>query len=166
MVEETPAPGAQDAALQMRVLAQYLKDMSFENPNAPEALRPSETAPAIDVNVDVGARRLGDTEFEVELRCSANAKRGEDTSFIVEVVYAGVFQIQNAPDTALQPLLLIECPRLLFPFVRRLVADATRDGGYPPLMLDPIDFANLYRRQMAAAQAAEEASPEGENQVN
>jgi len=154
--EDQTAGGAEAQATgpQLRVLGQYIKDLSFENPNAPDSLRAGGEAPKIDVTVDVNARRIAGDDFEVSLRCAASARRGDQTAFIVETVYAGLFQLTNAAPEALQPILLIECPRILFPFARRVVADATRDGGFPPLMLDPIDFAALYQQQ-AQAQAAQ-----------
>jgi preprotein translocase subunit SecB len=133
----------------IHVLGQYLKDLSFENPGAPRSLRPGEKAPKLDVNVNVNARPQSQSEFEVELKLEAKAARGDETLFIVEVAYAGLFQLRNVPHEHAQPLLLIECPRLLFPFARQIVADATRQGGFPPLMIDPVDFATLYRRRMA-----------------
>jgi preprotein translocase subunit SecB len=143
------ATGAQAAGVTMRVAAQYVKDLSFESPGAPGSLVAGAAAPHVEASVDVAARRLGEAEYECELRVKATAKRGEVTVFIVELVYGGLFQIANAPADLLQPILLIECPRLLFPFARRVIADVTRDGGVVPLLLDPLDFAGLYRQQMA-----------------
>jgi len=143
---------------QLRLLAQYTKDLSFENPSAPESLSAAQDGPKIDVSVDVQAHRRSNTEFEVSLKLSATAKKGEDTVFIVELVYAGLFQMTNIPEEQLQPIVLVECPRLIFPFARRVLADATRDGGFPPLLIDPIDFVGLYQQQMLAQQKqAEEA---------
>jgi preprotein translocase subunit SecB len=132
----------------IHVLGQYIKDLSFENPNAPRSLTPSERAPKLDVNVNVNVRPQ-EGEFEVELKLEAKAVRGEETLFITEVSYAGLFQVRNVPQEHMHPLLLIECPRLLFPFARQIIADATRQGGFPPLMIDPVDFAGLYRQRMA-----------------
>jgi preprotein translocase subunit SecB len=145
----------------IHVLGQYIKDLSFENPSAPRSLRPSDTAPTLDVNVNVNARPQSQTDFEIELKLDARAARGEETLFIVEVTYAGLFQIRNVPQEHVQPLVLIECPRLLFPFARQIVADATRQGGFPPLMIDPVDFTALYRRRMAemSAQQPQPAQP-------
>lgn len=146
----------------IHVLGQYIKDLSFENPGAPETLRASDQPPKLDVNVNVNARPRSETEFEIELKIEAKAARGDVTLFIVEVAYAGLFQIRNVPREHIQPVLLIECPRLLFPFTRQIVADATRQGGYPPLMIDPVDFAALYRQRMAelsAQQAAGQQKP-------
>ncbi len=138
----------------MRILGQYIKDLSFENPGAPASLTANNAQPAIQVSVDVGGRRLSDNEFETELKITVDAKRGEVTAFLVELAYGGIVQVQNVTDDMLQPLLLMEVPRLLFPFARRVVADVTRDGGFPPLMLEPIDFTQLYRQQMAKQQEA------------
>jgi preprotein translocase subunit SecB len=158
MSDTTGGQPAQDpgavAQPQLAIAAQYVKDLSFENPGAPQTLLPSTQAPQIEVGVDVQARQLAEDRFEVDLKINANAKRGDQTLFLVELHYAGLFQLKNIPRDSLQAVCLIECPRILFPFARRVVADATRDGGFPPLMLDPIDFVELYRRQaQAAAQA-------------
>jgi preprotein translocase subunit SecB len=142
----------------IHVLGQYIKDLSFENPSAPRSLRASDTAPTLDVNVNVNARPQSQTEFEIELKLDARAARGEETLFIVEVTYAGLFQIRNVPPEHIQPLVLIECPRLLFPFARQIVADATRQGGFPPLMIDPVDFTALYRRRIAEMGAQQPAA--------
>jgi preprotein translocase subunit SecB len=133
----------------LRVLAQYVKDLSFENPNSASANRAHEQAPNIDMGIDVNARPLDqDGTFEVDLRIHAEAKRGDDVMFITDLIYSGVFQFINVPAEDVEPLLLIECPRLLFPFSRRMLAEVTREGGYPPLLIDPIDFAALYRAQL------------------
>lgn len=143
------------SAPSMRILGQYIKDLSFENPGAPASLSANNTQPAIQVSVDVSGRRLSENEFEAELKITVEAKRGEVTAFLVELVYGGIVQVQNVTDDMLQPLLLMEVPRLLFPFARRVIADVTRDGGFPPLMLEPIDFTQLYRQQMAKQQQQE-----------
>jgi preprotein translocase subunit SecB len=149
MADETPVNGngADDQLPQVAVLTQYVKDLSFENPNAPASLQAGAEQPQIDINVGVNARRANDTMFEVELKISATAKAGDSTSFVVDLLYAALFGLQNVPDDALEPFLLIEAPRILFPFARRIIADAVRDGGFPPLMLDPIDFHSLYMAQ-------------------
>jgi len=153
-------PGAFDPqnAPSMRILAQYLKDLSFENPRAPASFQ-GENAPAIDVNVDVNARDLKNDQYEVELSVAARAKRGDDPVFVVETSYAGLFEIKNVPRDQLEIIMLVECPRLLFPFMRQVVADATRNGNYPPLMLEPIDFMGIY---LANAERARQqgATPE------
>lgn len=135
----------------MRVLAQYIKDFSFENPNAPASLRDGES-PKIDLQLDVSARGMEDPQvFEVDLKINAKSERDGQALFVTELVYAGLFQFANVTQEALEPMLLIECPRILFPFARQIIADATRNGGYPPLMLDPMDFASLYFAQRQKA---------------
>ena len=138
-------------AAQIQVLAQYVKDLSFENPAAPMSLQGQK--PALEVGVDVQARGLGVDQYEVLVRIRADAKSANQTVFVCEVTYAGVFMLKNISQDNVQPVLLIECPRQLFPFARRVVADVTRDGGFPPLLLDPIDFMTLYRAQLAQQQA-------------
>lgn len=152
-----PEKGSPDAP-HLRVLAQYVKDLSFENPTASAAARGGDAAPAIEMGIDVNARPLSDSEgaYEVDLRIGAKATRGEDVMFITELVYSGVFQFVNVAKEDIEPLLLIECPRLLFPFSRRMLAEVTREGGYPPLLVDPIDFAALYRAQLRERQAKAE----------
>ncbi len=140
---------------QIQVLAQYVKDLSFENPSAPMSLGGQK--PALEVGVDVQARGLGVDQYEVMIRVRADAKAATQTVFVCELSYAGVFLLKGIPQENIQPLILIECPRLLFPFARRVVADVTRDGGFPPLLLDPIDFAALYRMQLARMQGQPQA---------
>ncbi|SEQ54640.1 protein translocase subunit secB [Faunimonas pinastri] len=142
----------------IHVLGQYVKDLSFENPNTPASLRPSEKAPDLEVNVNVNARPISETEFEIELKLDANARRGGEPLFVAEVTYAGLFQIQNVPQEHLHPFVLIECPRLLFPFARQILADATRQGGFPPLLIDPVDFAQLYRQRMSEIDVQRQAA--------
>ena len=136
----------------LNVLAQYIKDLSFENPHAPHSLRPHENSPEINININVNANPLSKTDFEVELKLEANAGEGADAMFNVELIYAGVFRLSNMPEEAVASAILIECPRLLFPFARQVVADATRNGGFPPLMIDPVDFAALFHQRMAEKQ--------------
>ncbi len=149
-----PAPGEQPS---MRILGQYLKDISFENPNAPASLAPQQNQPDINIGVNVNARNLAPTDFEVELHLDAKATAGGKVVFAAELLYAGVFRMENFPPNLLHPAVLIECPRMLFPFARQILADATRNGGFPPLMLDPIDFAGMYQRRMQQEQAKAEA---------
>jgi preprotein translocase subunit SecB len=131
----------------LRILGQYLKDLSFENPNAPLSLS-QETQPDIAVSVNVNARPLSTNDFEVELHLEAKATANDKVAFASELVYAGTFRLENFPQQMLHPAVLIECPRILFPFARQILAEATRNGGFPPLMLDPIDFAAMYQRRM------------------
>jgi preprotein translocase subunit SecB len=130
------------------VLAQYIKDLSFENPNAPGSLTQT-TQPQINVSVNVNANPLSETDVEVQLRLEGKAQVGANVMFSIELVFAGVFRVQNVPPEQVQPIVLIECPRLLFPFAREIVATSVRNGGFPPLMLDPIDFGALYQQRMA-----------------
>ncbi|MDX2237639.1 MAG: protein-export chaperone SecB [Hyphomonadaceae bacterium] len=130
----------------LRVLAQYVKDLSFENPAAAAAARAYDAQPTIDMGVEVKSRPVGDQgdAFEVDLRIHVEAKREEQVLFLVDLVYAGLFQFMNVKPEDIEPLLWIECPRLLFPFSRQLLAEITREGGYPPLLVNPIDFTPLY----------------------
>jgi preprotein translocase subunit SecB len=146
----TPAPASGPT---ISVLAQYIKDFSFENPNAPNSLRPREQAPSISININVNANPLNSSDFEVTLALEAKAAAGADVVFNAELLYAGIFRMQGIPQEQMHPALLIECPRLLFPFARHVIADATRNGGFPPLMIDPVDFSRLYQSRLAEMQA-------------
>jgi preprotein translocase subunit SecB len=137
-----------------QVVGQYIKDLSFENPGAPAGLT---ERPQIDFGVDVQARRGDDQHYEVELKLRVHAKSDTRQLFLLELAYAGLFRLQNIPEDAVQPVLLIQAPHMLFPFARRIVADVVRDGGMPPLMIEPIDFVALFQakiNQMAAQQPA------------
>lgn len=137
----------------LSVLAQYVKDLSFENPNAPRSLGAPGQSPNIQIQVNVNAKGLTETDVEVELKIDAEASVQEGVMFKTELVYAGVFRLQGIPASDQGPVVLIECPRLLFPFARQIIAEAIRNGGFPPLMIDPIDFAALYRQRLAQHQA-------------
>lgn len=149
----TGAAGNGQAQPTLNILAQYVKDLSFENPGAPNSLRGRDQAPSIGINVNVGANPVGEKEYDVNLTLSAKAESGKDVMFNVELVYGGVFRIDGFPEEHMLPLLFIECPRLLFPFARQILADATRNGGFPPLLLDPIDFGQMFQQRMAEEQA-------------
>lgn len=136
----------------LSILAQYMKDLSFEVPGAPRSLQSRDRAPDININVNVNANPLSEADFDVVLTLNAEAKDGDKTVFHCELVYGGVFRITGFPQEHMLPILFIECPRLLFPFARQIVADATRNGGFPPLMIDPIDFAQMFAQRMAADQ--------------
>ena len=138
----------------LNVLAQYVKDFSFENPNAPNSLRPRDKSPEININVNVNSAPMADNNFEVELQIEGKATADNDVVFNVELVYAGIFRLQGIPQEAMQPALLIECPRILFPFARQIISDSTRNGGFPPLMIDPIDFARLYQSRLQQSNPA------------
>ncbi|MBN8935424.1 MAG: protein-export chaperone SecB [Rhizobiales bacterium] len=145
-------PAAANAGPQLLVLAQYVKDLSFENPNAPASLQ-QNTQPQINISVNVTAKPLSPTDAEVELRLEGKAETAGTVMFNIELVFAGVFRIQNVPAENVNPLMMIECPRLLFPFAREIVANSVRNGGFPPLLLDPIDFVALYQQRVAQVQA-------------
>jgi preprotein translocase subunit SecB len=147
------AGAATGAAPRLTVLVQYCKDFSFENPNAPRTLGPQQQGPNISVQINVNARQVGQTEYEVSLALEGGAGEGENALFKFELHYAGVFRVENIPGEQIQPAIMIEGPRLLFPFARQIVADAVRNGGYPPLYIDPIDFQALFVQRMAAASA-------------
>ncbi|MGN6774459.1 protein-export chaperone SecB [Rhizobium sp.] len=156
MANETNGNGA--ASPSLSILAQYTKDLSFENPGAPRSLQARENAPDININVNVNANPLSDSDFDVMLTLSAEAKDGERVLFHTELVYGGVFRVTGFPQEHMLPLLFIECPRLLFPFARQIIADVTRNGGFPPLMIDPIDFAQMFTQRMAEEQARAQVS--------
>jgi preprotein translocase subunit SecB len=144
---------------QLNVLGQYIKDFSFENPNAPRSLAPSQTQPAITVQINVGVQQLSETDFEVSIKLEGKAESQGNVMFAFDLTFAGIFRVQNVPTETLHPLLMIECPRLLFPFARELVAGAVTSGGYPPLMLDPVDFVALYRNKMSQMAGQQPAAP-------
>ena len=140
------------ASPSLNILAQYVKDFSFENPGAPRSLQARDKAPAINISVNVNANPLSETDFDVILSLNAEAKDGDKMLFNAELAYGGVFRITGFPQEHMLPVLFIECPRLLFPFARQIIADATRNGGFPPLMIDPIDFAQMFAQRMAEEQ--------------
>jgi preprotein translocase subunit SecB len=150
------AVGAQaEAAPQLNVLAQYVKDLSFENPNAPRSLQQQQGQPSINIQINVNAKPLSGNEYEIELKIEGRAEvPGANPLFLFgfDLLYAGVFRIVNVPQENLHPVIMIECPRLLFPFARELIATAVRNGGFPPLMIDPVDFVSLYRQKVAESQ--------------
>lgn len=143
---------------QLNVLAQYIRDFSFENPNAPKSLSPSQQQPSINIQINVNAKPLSDTDFEVELKLDGKAEMSNLVLFSFDLLYAGVFRVQNIPQDNVHPLVMIECPRILFPFAREIIASAVRNGGFPPLLIDPIDFVALYRQKMSALQAQQQAA--------
>ena len=146
----TPVEGAADGKpASLNVLAQYIKDLSFESPLAPNFGMPQGQGPALNVQINVNANPMSETDFAVELTITSKAEFEKKVLFAIELIYGGVFRIQNVPAESMHPLVLIECPRLLFPFARQIIADTVRDGGFPPLMLDPVDFAALYRQRVA-----------------
>lgn len=149
-----PLPNGVDTAPQVGLISQYVKDLSFENPNAP-AIYQNPQAPEISVQFDIAANQVADEVHEVALKIEVRAESAGTVAFIVDLSFAGLFGLRNVPLDAVQPFLLGEAPRLLFPFARRVVADAIRDGGFPPLLLEPVDFNGLYLQQ-AATRAQEQ----------
>lgn len=145
--------GAQAAPAQLNVLAQYIKDLSFENPNAPKSLQPAQQQPSINIQINVSAKPLTETDVEVELKIEGKAESTGNVLFQFELIYGGVFRLQNIPQQDLHPIMMIECPRLLFPFAREIISSAVMNSGFPPLRIDPVDFVGLYRQRMAQLQA-------------
>jgi len=144
--ELTAQPDVQNVP-NMQVLAQFTRDFSFENPRAPESLR-MESRPEVDLGVEMGAKGRPDGLFEVDLKLTVKASTPDGPMFAIELLYGGLFQLSNIPQEMVEPTLLVECPRYLFPFARRIIADATSDGGFvPPFFLEPIDFGSLYMQQ-------------------
>ena len=150
---------APDNAPALNAMVQYTKDFSFENPNSPRSLGPQTKPPNIAIQVNVNVKQMAETDFEVELLLEGSANGDDGVLFKFELNYAGLFRLINIPQNETHPIVMIECPRLLFPFARQIIADAVRGGGFPPLYIDPIDFASLYRRrleEMAAQQGGDE----------
>ena len=166
--EKTPTNGAADPAAQapqvkQRIMAQFVRDMSFENVMAQKGVD-GEVKPEIKIEVNLDARKRGtDNQFEViiKLKVTSTNSGTDKTLFLLELDYSGVFEIEGVPEQQMHPYLMIECPRMLFPYIRRIVSDVTRDGGFPPLNLEQIDFVAIYRQQLAmrAAQQQAEAKP-------
>jgi preprotein translocase subunit SecB len=164
-VTDTDAGGTaaqQPQPPQMKALGQFMRDMSFENVMAQKGLS-SDSQPDVSIRVSLDARkRQVENQYEssIKLNVESKMKSGDQTLFLLEIDYVGVFEINNVPDEQLHPFLMIECPRMLFPFLRRIVSDITRDGGFPPLNLETIDFVNIYRQELARRQAAQADSVE------
>lgn len=143
---------------QLKILAHYIRDLSFENVAAIEGTQAQGT-PEINVTVNLDAAGAGDNRYQIAMKINASAKTGESTRFLVELDYVSVFEIVNVPQEHIHPFLFIECPRQILPYARRVVSDVTRDGGYPPLMLDNVDFAALYRQKLEELKAQQETAP-------
>ncbi len=152
--EETATPEGQTGPM-LQILAQYTKDQSFENPNAPDSLRmDGDNPPALNVQIEVGRQMMDDDTAEVTIILKADARKGDQVSFIAELEYAGLFAFQGVTAQDIQPLIMIECPRLIFPFARQILANMTQQGGFMPLYLDPPDFAGMFREEMMRRQAS------------
>jgi len=147
-----PPAEANQAPPQLNVLAQYVKDLSFENPNAPGSLQQQSQAPKINIQINVNAKPLAQNDFEVELKIEGRAETPGLFLFSFDLLYAGVFRIVNVPQENIHAIIMIECPRLLFPFAREIVGNSVRNGGFPPLMIDPVDFVSLYRQKLSEQQ--------------
>ncbi len=162
--QQTGAEGGNSEAKgpQFTVIGQFIKDLSFESPNAPKSLQGPGSNPNMQIGVNVNARKIADDTYEVDLHFEAHAKNDEGVIYNLELLYAGLFRIANLPENALQPVLFIDCPGLLFPFVRRLVVDLTQEGGFPPISIDPINFAALYQQNLQNQQKNEVADSSGE----
>lgn len=154
--EEKVASSSEDKS-PLIVNAQYIKDLSFENPSPLSNIKGEEERPSISIHIEANAQNLAERSFEVTLHIQVDAKRKEEQVFLLDLQYAGVFTIgDDVPEDYLRPILMIECPRILFPFARNIVSSTTQDGGYPALLLTPVDFADLYQRQVAQEQATKE----------
>jgi preprotein translocase subunit SecB len=150
-----------DTQPQLNVVTQYIKDFSFENPNAPQSMAARQEPPQIGIQINVNARPLSEIDFEVSLKIEGKAEENGNLLFSFELDFAGVFRIRNVPQESMNAIVLIECPRLLFPFAREVIATAVRNGGFPPLLLDPVDFVSLYRRKMEEMQATQMPAAQG-----
>ena len=153
-LDKKPGAVPETAPVGMFINAQYLKDLSFENPNPLESFKQSQEKPNIQVNVNTLVKKLPENAYEVTLDIKTEGKIKDKVAFIAEISYAGIFSLNKIPPEHEKPILLIEAPRMLFPFARNILAETTRDGGYPPLMLNPIDFNALYQKQLEKEQAA------------
>ncbi len=151
----TPQPAT---APSMNLVGQYIRDLSFENPGAPATLLAGGSNPAFNVSISVGVKKQSDEIYAVELTLNAKANREETVLFNVELVYGGMFRLKNVPEAQLSPLLMIECPRLIFPFARQVLANVTQQGGFPPLMMEPVDFSAIYRQNLAKLAAQQNAA--------
>ena len=147
-----PQNPVQDQMPQLNVLAQYIKDFSFENPNAPRSLNPNQQ-PTVSLQINVNANPMGPNDFEVELKLEGKTEVAGAVMFSFDLVFAGIFRIVNVPQENLSPLIMIECPRLLFPFAREIIASVVRAGGFPQFLIEPIDFVALYRQRLEQSQA-------------
>jgi preprotein translocase subunit SecB len=151
MTEPVAPPAADKPAIFLR--AQYIKDLSFENPRAPASIFNLQEPPTMDVSINLAAQRLDEKVFELSIHIAARAVADKTTIFLCDVVYAGVLEMQGIPEAGMEQTIFIQGAQLLYPFARRVIADLTRDGGFPPLQLDPMDFAALYSQQRAQSPA-------------
>jgi preprotein translocase subunit SecB len=164
--QDEAAAEAAGNEIQITILGQYIKDLSFENPTPAQTIQKLSTEqPSMNINVNLNAQQVGEDIYEVDLKVTATAQSNEETAFVAELLYSGLFGIKNLPENQLQPFLMVEAPRQIFPFARRILSDVTRDGGFPPLMLEPIDCAGLYQQQLAQANAQNEAAADSDDDI-
>jgi len=157
MADDTAAgatANAQASAPSFNLIGQYIRDMSFENPGAPGSVMLGGASPSFNVGINVGVKKQADDVYAVEITLNAKAEREKNVLFNVELIYGGVFRMKNIPENQLAPLLLVECPRLIFPFARQVLASVTQQGGFPPLMMEPVDFNAIYLQNLRQMQAA------------
>ncbi|MEA2933621.1 MAG: preprotein translocase subunit SecB [Variibacter sp.] len=159
MATSTNGAPTEEQPPQLNVLGQYIKDFSFENPNAPRSLNPNQAQPNINIQINVNAKPVAASDYEVELRIDGKAETQGTVLFSFDLLYGGVFRLTNIPQDNLHPVMMIECPRLLFPFVREIIATTVRNGGFPPLLLDPVDFVGLYRQRMEELANQQQGQP-------
>jgi preprotein translocase subunit SecB len=160
MADDSNAANTTQAnAPSMNLIGQYIRDLSFENPGAPGSILAGSGNPGFSVNINVAVKKQADDIYAVELTLNAKAERDKTLLFNVELIYGGVFRLRNVPEEQVPPLLMIECPRLIFPFARQVLASVTQQGGFPPLMMDPVDFSQIYRQNLAALTAQQGAAP-------
>jgi preprotein translocase subunit SecB len=150
------AAGAPPNPPTFNLIGQYIRDMSFENPGAPGSIMGGGAAPTFNVGINVGVKKQADDIYAVEITLNAKAERESAVLFQVELIYGGVFRMKNIPENQLAPLLLVECPRLVFPFARQVLANITQQGGFPPLMMEPVDFSAIYVQNLRAMQAQQQ----------
>lgn len=145
----TPAANPAEAP-GLNIVGQYIRDLSFENPGAPGSIMSGSGNPQFNVGINVQVKKQSDDIYAVELTTNAKAEREETLLFNIELVYGGLFRVRNVPENQLPPLLMIECPRLIFPFARQVMSNVTQAGGFPPLLMEPVDFVSIYQQNLAA----------------
>ncbi len=162
MADETMANANAANAPSFNLIGQYIRDMSFENPGAPGSIMQGGPNPNFNVGINVGVKKQSDDIYAVEITLNAKAEREKNVLFNVELVYGGVFRLKNIPENQVAPLLLVECPRLIFPFARQVLATITQQGGFPPLMMEPVDFNAIYLQNLKSLQAQQAAQQNGD----
>ena len=163
--QATQQPGAQKNR-QVVIHAQYIKDLSFENPNAVAALTNPGQQPNVEIGVQVNGQKINDAQYEVSLQLTANAKTEENQIFLVDLTYAGIVSVSDVEPEEINPLIMIEGPRLLFPFARAIISNITRDGGFMPLNLQPVDFVAVYRHSLEAQKQAAQAAAQDSSETH